>query len=358
LKKGFKLNALGSQTETSDIDLQHQRAVLQVLMAVAMPAGLSLAAVNFYREIYFLAVIELGFSIAALLLWNRAKASTRPRFLVTCFTIPTFAVISYAIHLPETSITIFAWVYIVPVLAYSAMGPKQGFYFSAVFYLSVGGQYFMKFGQVTGYQDVGAILNVTVCSTALWGFVHAYETARFRSHRRLSLLATTDPLTGLNNRLGLESLFEQRTAASSDQGNLMGLIMMDLDLFKSINDTYGHECGDEVLRRVATVLKSCVRADDVAIRMGGEEFCLLVACKDKAQLLNTANVLRERLQSLHVPFAGKSIAVTGSIGAVVMDDDYRHLSELLVEADRRLYRAKANGRNQVVFEHQHEQSIA
>ena len=139
---------------------------------------------------------------------------------------------------------------------------------------------------------------------------------------------------------------------------MMGLIMIDLDFFKNINDTHGHDCGDEVLCRVAEVLKYSVRADDVAIRMGGEEFCLVMVCKDKAQLLNTADVLRERIQSLDIQFAGQSVPVTCSVGAVVMCAEHRDLSEMLVEADRRLYRAKDNGRNQVIFEQNVEESFA
>lgn len=270
--------------------------------------------------------------------------------MVACFTIPIFAIVSYAIFLPAASVTMFAWVYVIPVLAYSALGEKFGFHLSMAFYLSVGVQYVLRFGNNVQYQDPAAVLNVIVCSLSIWGFVHAYEKARNLSQAKLANLAVTDPLTGLNNRLGLESIFERRKEVSDEAGLAMGLIMVDLDLFKLINDTYGHDRGDEVLMRVAKSLKQSVREEDVVFRMGGEEFCLVVPRMGKQQLLKTAEAIRERVQSISFDFNGERVVVTCSVGAVIMGEQFDDLEGMLVEADRRLYRAKENGRNQVVFE--------
>lgn len=338
------------KSESLDLDLGHQRAVLKVLLALLMPAGILFALINIYRGVYLLAAAELVFAIAAIRFWPKIKVTNKPQKIAAWFTFPIFLTISYAIYLPDASVTMFAWVYIVPVLAYSAMGARKGFLISAFFYISVGTQYFLKFGQLPAYQSFVAVLNVVVCSVALWGFVHAYEKARQRSHERLSLLAVTDPLTGLSNRLSLEGTFERRKAASAEVGEKMGVIMVDLDFFKNINDNYGHDCGDEVLRRVAVVLKNSVRAEDSVFRMGGEEFCLIVPRIGEEQLHNTAEALRERVQNLVINFEDQRIAVTISVGAVILSDMHQDLDSMLTEADRRLYCAKESGRNRVVFE--------
>ncbi|MGB0865956.1 MAG: GGDEF domain-containing protein [Granulosicoccaceae bacterium] len=339
-------NAVGER----DSDFSHQRAVLKVLLGLAVPAGFLFACINFYRGYDFLAICELAFCVSAIFLYRRVERIRRPRLVVACFALPIFAIVSWAIFLPAASVTMFAWVYVIPVLAYTGLGERLGLFLTAAFYTSVGAQFTIRVWDQPEYHDPAAILNTVVVSAAVWGFVHAYEKARNDSQRRLSDLAETDPLTGLNNRLGLDAIFERRRVHSEEQGLMMGLLMVDLDWFKSINDTYGHDCGDEVLRKVAQTLKQSVRAEDVVFRMGGEEFCLLVPRIAKAQLNNTAEAIRERVQSIEFKFGGERVVVTVSIGAVMMGENYQDLYEMLMEADRRLYNAKENGRNQVVFE--------
>lgn len=340
----------GKDPGSLEQDLSHQRAVLEVLLSLAMPAGVLFSIINYFRGMHVLALGELLFTVASLVLITRVHSIKRPRLVVICFAIPILAIVSYAIYMPTASVTMFAWVYVIPVLAYSALGERQGFYISLAFYLSVGAQYIIRFGDNVRFQDPAAVLNVIVCSLAIWGFVHAYEKARNVSQAKLSNLAVTDPLTGLNNRLGLESIFERRKEISDEVGLAMGLIMVDLDLFKLINDTYGHDRGDEVLKRVAQSLKQSVREEDVVFRMGGEEFCLMVPRMGRPQLLKTAEAIRERIQSISFEFNGERVVVTCSVGAVIMGDQFTDLEQMLLEADRRLYRAKENGRNQVVFD--------
>ena len=345
---------LEEDPDSLEQDLDHQRAVLKVMMSLAVPAGIMFSLINYYRGYPVLAFGELLFSVVSILMIPRLSKIKRPRLVVACFTIPIFAIVSYAIFLPAASVTMFAWVYVLPVIAYSALGEKHGLYLSTAFYLSVGVQYVLRFGDNEVYQDPAAVLNVVVCSLSIWGFVHAYEKSRNMSQAKLANLAVTDPLTGLNNRLGLESIFERRKEISDEEGLAMGLIMVDLDLFKLINDTYGHDRGDEVLKRVAQSLKQSVREEDVVFRMGGEEFCLVVPRMGRQQLLNTAEAIRERVQSISFEFNGERVVVTCSVGAVIMGEQFDNLEGMLVEADRRLYRAKENGRNQVVFEKESE----
>ena len=144
------------------------------------------------------------------------------------------------------------------------------------------------------------------------------------------------------NRRGMEqSLDDFETAA---QG--MTLVLLDIDHFKHVNDRHGHDCGDEVLRRIAAIVAGNLRASDVFSRWGGEEF--LIACqgtrvRDAARL---AEKLRERVQTSDITAAGNRIAVTASFG-VALAPPGGSAAEALKRADAALYRAKEEGRNRV-----------
>lgn len=331
-------------------ELGHQRAVLRVLLGLTIPAGIGFAAINLFRGSYILAFIEMLFSLAAAITWRRVPAVEHVRPIVALFSIPMILVACYVMVQPHASSTMFAWIFSVPVLLYSSLGTRHGFQLTSIFYLFVGGLFALKHVDGGTFHDVSAAMNLSVCSLAVWGFVHAYEKARSETHKRLANFAITDPLTGLYNRLSLESAFERRKVISEEEGLTMGLIMVDLDHFKAVNDKFGHDGGDIVLREVAETLTNAVRAEDHIFRMGGEEFCLVVPRIGKSQLACTAEALRVRIENLDIDFEGERIRVTTSIGAVMMDEKIQDLDTLLSEADKRLYQAKNRGRNQVVFE--------
>jgi len=159
---------------------------------------------------------------------------------------------------------------------------------------------------------------------------------------RLRRLATIDELTGVLNRRGLEQALED----FEDAAEGMTLLLLDIDHFKAINDRHGHDCGDEVLKRVAAAIAANLRASDVFGRWGGEEF--LIACRgtrlrDAGRL---AEKLRERVQHGEIGAAGARIAVTASFG-VALAVPGASSAEALKRADAALYRAKEAGRNRV-----------
>ncbi|MFG6489338.1 GGDEF domain-containing protein [Roseateles sp. BYS78W] len=171
-------------------------------------------------------------------------------------------------------------------------------------------------------------------------------TARTRQLRveqdKLRRLATIDELTGVLNRRGLEQALDDFEEAA--QG--MTLVMLDIDHFKHVNDRHGHDCGDEVLKRVTAVVAANLRASDVFGRLGGEEF--LIACqgtrvRDAARL---AEKLRERVQQSEINSSAGRITVTASFG-VALAPPGAPAAGALKRADEALYRAKEAGRNRV-----------
>ena len=165
----------------------------------------------------------------------------------------------------------------------------------------------------------------------------------------LATLARRDPLTGLRNRLALDEDLEVLEARVVRYGHRYSIALLDIDRFKTYNDTYGHPAGDRILRAVADELSAQVRGGDAVYRYGGEEFLGLFP----EQSLATGTIALERMrlgvEQLALPHEGKLRGVvTVSAGIAVMDPDHpRPASEVLQEADEALYRAKRLGRNQV-----------
>ncbi|MBS7458158.1 diguanylate cyclase [Coralloluteibacterium stylophorae] len=159
-------------------------------------------------------------------------------------------------------------------------------------------------------------------------------------------LATRDFLTGLANR---RHLFERGGALIQEarqRGEPVALAMLDIDFFKRVNDGYGHDCGDMVIRAVAEAVDGHARAGDVAARFGGEEFCVLAPGLEGELAEIFFDALRARIEALALRFEEHEVAVTISVGVVTATRGT--LNEMLLEADRRLYLAKAAGRNRVV----------
>jgi len=160
----------------------------------------------------------------------------------------------------------------------------------------------------------------------------------------LEQLAATDPLTGLANRRGCEKGIAREISRAQRERRPLSCILLDIDRFKQVNDTMGHQAGDQVLRELSSMLRRSVRAYDIVARWGGEEFLLVLPGTDR----NTARMLAERIRAgvQQLPVANFG-SVTISAGAAEFDSDYDFESTLRA-ADRRLYEAKAAGRNTVV----------
>lgn len=168
-----------------------------------------------------------------------------------------------------------------------------------------------------------------------------------RSDEESSRLATTDPLTGVFNRRTFIELAEQELARSRRAGTPLSLMMLDLDHFKQVNDTYGHLTGDEVLVSFTRLIKDCVRRGDLIVRYGGEEFCVLLPGTPLAA--GTALAERIRATTASSALTAKPFKVTVSIGLTAYTGDaVTALGDLLARSDEALYRAKNEGRDRVV----------
>ncbi len=165
-----------------------------------------------------------------------------------------------------------------------------------------------------------------------------------QAHRISTHAAQTDELTGLKNR---RAFFERAQQLFNDcQHNRLPLcvVMLDMDHFKHINDTYGHQVGDQVLRQMGVVISGCFRDTDVYGRLGGEEFAILLPDTSTEVALNLAEQL---IQSIGGLMSGPVHRISASLGVASMELHDNDLQSLMNNADKALYRAKARGRNQV-----------
>lgn len=170
-------------------------------------------------------------------------------------------------------------------------------------------------------------------------------------NHQLELLAVTDALTGLPNRRHLMKRLEEETARSRRFDQPLSVLMMDVDHFKKVNDTWGHAMGDAVLRNMGAFLKKSLRETDVAARYGGEEFTVILPNTPLEGAATVAENLRQGFAALLHEHDGEKIQRTISLGVACLGSgDARDQEALLKAADEALYRAKEGGRNQVMLD--------
>ena len=163
-------------------------------------------------------------------------------------------------------------------------------------------------------------------------------------HKRL---AARDGLTQLYNRRAFDERLAKARAREERQGGRFAVLLLDIDHFKKLNDTFGHPAGDAAIKHTARVLEEHLRQGDEAARYGGEEFAVILPGADAAGAVPLAERVRAAIERSQVVFEGARLAVTVSIGVSAWPDDGRELDALLAAADRALYAAKQEGRNRV-----------
>ncbi len=197
-------------------------------------------------------------------------------------------------------------------------------------------------------------LNKPVDSLELQARVHVHHRLARTIHEleasqeALAELATTDSLTKLKNRRLFYSQAGQNLSACRRYGKDMSLLLLDIDHFKKVNDTFGHHAGDEVLVRIAGLLAQMVRDVDTVARFGGEEFAVLMPETNRLGAAVLGERIRAAIEKEQINVDGRHIPVTVSIGITTLAaEDVESIDQLLGIADRRLYMAKNSGRNRI-----------
>ncbi len=246
-----------------------------------------------------------------------------------------------SLHLTEIYLILF-WIFTVSGLrlrhaTISALATAAVVFFATYFYLSLTPEKLIMhcFWMLASFS---------------FGFLAAYlleksNIAVFRQHQQLEQLAATDRLTGLYNRIKLDEILQDELDRSRRFGHRFGLIIMDLDYFKEVNDTYGHQVGDETLIEVGELIMEHLRSTDRAVRWGGEEFIMIYLETDRDEMLKLAEGLRQRIANHHFKTVGTKTASFG----VTLYQDGDTKDSIIQRADKALYATKERGRNCVEF---------
>lgn len=173
--------------------------------------------------------------------------------------------------------------------------------------------------------------------------------ALLETNKELHHLSITDGLTGLLNRNHISELLDREISRSRRYGHPISVLMLDIDYFKKVNDTFGHQTGDIVMRRLADLFCKAVRENDMVGRYGGEEFLILLPGTDAQSGVQTAQRIRKMVQHLEIGTSGENVSVTVSIGISSYPQYGQDADAVICAADAALYQAKSNGRNQVVI---------
>jgi diguanylate cyclase (GGDEF)-like protein len=166
--------------------------------------------------------------------------------------------------------------------------------------------------------------------------------------RKLELIASTDPLTGAFNRRHLDLVGKNELSRSKRNNSTFTILMLDIDHFKGVNDTYGHDIGDEALIETVAVIKKNIRGEDLLFRLGGEEFAVMLPETTKLAAFDTAKRIRIAISEIVIQTPIAPLCFTLSIGIAECTPVDNDIDVILKRADEALYRAKSSGRNKVI----------
>ncbi|MGC8119761.1 GGDEF domain-containing protein [Marinobacter sp. VGCF2001] len=340
---------LGTTLEQSRSGLRdnHRRSLTRLLFLVTATALTVFAGLQLLNGYPWVAAAELCAS--GLLFYGVRCLQTTHRLQqwIYAYLVSLFSFFIVIMLLPEASIAAFVWVLLMPVLAYLLLGKHEGMILSLPFMLVGGVVYYFFLGDVGSAHRMIDLLNMILCGGLMQVFMHMYEVRREEAEQRLVDMAQTDALTGLANRANFQSTLARTIAECERSATGFAFVIMDIDHFKLVNDTLGHDAGDFVLRRIARCLTERLRATDFVGRLGGEEFGLILRDAKPADAFELMDELRERIAGSEVAYGNAGIRVTASFGIAQWPDHGREAETLFCVADRCLYSGKRAGRNRV-----------
>ncbi len=250
---------------------------------------------------------------------------------------------------------VFAWSFIATKFIIIIFGYKRGLIYSFLFNIAIFVLMYKYIGEAITSSGYVRFISISITLTIIaFAYEYSIDNTIKRLHKIQANLEETikiDSLTNIFNRRYFDTIFPQQIKISKRNNKYLALAMIDIDNFKSYNDTYGHQAGDEVLKSVAQSFKSSLkRPDDYVFRLGGEEFGVLYQLNKKENALVVANKICKNIERLKIAHSENSVSpfVTVSIGVhIVKPQDKHDCDDIYKIADDALYVAKQNGKNRV-----------
>ncbi|MFT5837578.1 MAG: diguanylate cyclase (GGDEF)-like protein [Flavobacteriales bacterium] len=287
----------------------------------------------------------------------RSKRIISPyKFSANLVTSSLMLLMVYLVHTGGVNNTGPLWIYIVPPVVLFFGGLRRGIRNLGIFVLVISILMFYPNDKLLGTSYTFEFKSRLIYSFLTVSFLFAlYENVRQNSFHRIQEMslkfksqAMQDPLSGLLNRRGMLENLNNEFDRSQRYRNHLTVMMCDIDNFKTVNDQYGHDKGDEVIRDLANILKSELRKQDSIARWGGEEYLLLLPETNGKQGIKLAEKLRKKIKETQYKHGDKIFSVTISIGLheLAMTDT---INQTITKADTNLYKAKQQGRNRCIL---------
>tara|TARA_R110002110_G_scaffold406421_1_gene626290 strand:- start:92965 stop:94125 length:1161 start_codon:yes stop_codon:yes gene_type:complete len=330
--------------------LPHRRAVLRALLWATVLSGIIFGLINLSRGLVLAYLLEFGMAgFSAYMLFAVRRTRHLERWILA-YVFPFFIVMMLLLALmPGDTVTLFVWVLLIPLVAHLLLGRRLGLLVSAFFMLVAAAIFWQKNQLDPDLMNIRAISNIVILSLCILFFTHVYEISRERTEIGLLQAARTDFLTQMANLAGLVEFFRVERLRAIRQKQPLSMLLLDLDHFKRVNDAYGHDAGDRALKFVAQLVNSRLRATDLLGRSGGEEFVVLLVNTAGPSAVQVAEDLRYTLEHSMFEYKGQVIPLSMSIGVSELGADGEQFQDLFAASDKRLYEAKAAGRNRVVY---------
>ena len=341
----------------NDLEKGHTSFKVRVFVLqfpILISATLFLAARKISHGDWVSAAALIGIALYSVYaLWNvQGTGDTKKPSLVTSLLIVAYVLVRLAIGDFDTYF--FLWLYVLPSLCFFQLGPRAGLWVMLALTTGIVFSLYGPFAWTLNRVPLSMKSVVLASWLATLAIAYLTELARADVEERLkkslgmfARLASVDPLTNLLNRRALSEYLHWEWSRYKRSGTVFSVLLGDVDFFKKVNDTCGHDCGDAVLRMVADQFGSVVRGQDKVARWGGEEFFVLLpdTYREGAHLL--AERLRQSIESAEVVFNGQKVKVTMSIGVQEISG-LESLEALFLQVDAKLYQAKETGRNRVI----------
>ncbi len=339
-------------SKAASIDSIRRRYILLFVSYITSFIMLLLGFKHLFSEDYLLQGILFGCSFAFLanIAWFHASNELDKACIVETILVGLFVLgLVYQGGFENTALY---WVFPFPAIIFGLLGSKIGLQINALLVVVLAFMLYYPDLILATYEDAEISRFLASLATVIAvGWIN--EHFRERSHNAMALLqrsketqANTDALTHLANRRFVDEVLPQHFALQPEHFFPLAVIIADLDHFKHINDSFGHDQGDLVLQHIATLFRNKLRTEDIACRYGGEEFLLLLPKTTLNDALRVADKIRAGIAQRRHLAAHTDLVITCSFGVALAQDESEFLQAIKL-ADQRLYLSKSNGRNQV-----------
>ena len=346
---------IGSSSPLDPLE-RRKRITAVFALLITMVATIAFSLYHFYSGDYSIVAMDGLAFLVSLILLLYLRRQEKATFIYWLIVISIIVLCSVTTYLGRGDISLFFWAFVLPAVSFSILGDKKGLVFCL-------GYFFLNIFLMTAPENLFhsqrysrfVVARSGIVYLILTFMIYYYESSQQmlikyiqQEKDKFENASKHDALTGLSNRRDVIEKIEDEQERCLRKDRLFTLIMCDIDHFKQINDNFGHDSGDYVLKMIARLLRDQVRGVDCPSRWGGEEFLIMLAETDIEGGQKVAERIRKRIENTVFKYKETKIPVTMTFGLSMYQGVNDNIEACIKRADNALYEGKNNGRNKVV----------